>query len=71
MISLKGTFVTRALVHLANYYDALIDYPCSEINLNSLMKTLLDNKIVDQSTVGALMMHAEKLKKKLEEEYNS
>ena len=71
MISLKGIYINRILVHLANYYDALIDYPSTEDNLNALLQLLMDEKITDTVTVEALKTHANKLKGKLAEDYNS
>jgi hypothetical protein len=65
----KEELLQGILVHLANYYDALIDYPLCEQYFYDLMDLLTKEKIYDESTIDQLKTHAKTLKKKLDEEY--
>ena len=68
-VTTKEEILQGILVHLANFYDALIDYPYSEKYFYEFMETLVNEKIYDISTIEQLKSHAQRLKKKLDEEY--
>jgi len=58
-------------VHLANYYDALIDYPLCEQFFEGLLSMLSEGIVYDSKTIEELRMNAVRIKKKLDEDYNS
>jgi len=67
----KEELLQGILVHMANYYDALIDYPLCEQYFYDFLAKLKEGNLYDSSSIEQLKEHAMNLKKKLDEEYTS
>jgi len=67
----KNEFLKGILVHLANFYDALIDFPLCEGYFGDLLSLLISEKVFDGESVKQLKVHAVNIKRKLLEDYSS
>jgi len=57
------------MVALANFYDAMIDFPNSPEHLKETLEAFESLKVIDKEFVQSVNSHIEAMKKQLDEEY--